>query len=545
MRSRQARRRTSQKQVAKKSLFSAISQPMETNSGAQRQQYIPQEELRFLVFGTRSTFGVGLENPRQEAYPYQLSPYTHNAATRQGGFTLAAACTQSIVREDIYDAIILEFMTWDQALTILAQRLRQRFPNAALILLRLWHPSQLKYRYDVPSPNDSTKSTTKTMDFHTYRQRNGQKRGMDDPELYFSILSQKSRWTFEKPKDEPLVLKLAAKYGASYFAMNFPDNELFEYPKTMMDQLSIFQDNINADDGAARDDLNKAGHATVAASLRSIIRSAKIPSPELAEQVHPWAEAEMQDVCRLWFENGLYPPLQLTSKESEGQTNDSSDRFRQVEFNKAGVTSDRFWSTGGSDAENHKHALEVDETTGSTLSIVNPFDKPRMLYLTYLTTYAPWEEDDDDDGTNAEFSISDDSNASSGSPEFSNLRIRINDKPAILIEALHHQAEQKVQSSPPTEGNESNRGNRKLLQEQRKWPEVARTTAVGIVPKGKSIVHLDPVPTTMYKTTRPFRLLGWSLLPQQVVDALELPTIEYSLEESAVLPSTVDWEWLS
>lgn len=139
------------------------------------------EEPRYLVFGTSTTYGVGLERPLEEAYPYQLSAHTHNAATQSGGFTMAAACTQSIVGDDIlYDVVVVEFQTWQPALSLLLQRLRQRFPHALFIFLRLWHPSQLQYK-DVNGTS---------VDFQTYRRINGNK-AMDDPELYLDILAHK------------------------------------------------------------------------------------------------------------------------------------------------------------------------------------------------------------------------------------------------------------------------------------------------------------------------------------------------------------------
>jgi len=510
------------------------------------------EEPRFLVFGTSSTYGTGLEDPWREAYPYQLSLYTHNAATRHGGFTLAAACTQSIVRDDIYDVIVVEFTTWGTALTILSQRLRQRFPHATLIFLRLWHPSQLKY---TPLPDKKSRpnknATTTTMDFHAFRKMGGKTRAMDDPELYFEIYSQKKQWHFEKPNDEATVLDMASQLSASYFAMNLPDDDLFDYPKTMMDQLSIFEPS------GSGDDLNKAGHATVAASLRSILRSTPLPSPQSAQQVRPWPELELQDVCRLWYENGLYQQPASAQESGEG--------LRKVEFSKAGVAADHYWTLGSSRGAsghaqnkepNHKHALEVDDVTGSTLTLQNPFAEPRMLYLTYLTTYAPLEEEEEEDW---------ESTSRDDPPEFSKLRVRINNKPAVLIEALHHQTKvkdeellQQQQQEEQAQGGSTTANNKKNKEAKR--PELARTTAVGMIPPGQSVIRLDPVPTPLYKRvaasssssnsatasgTRPFRLLGWSLLPQQVVDALQLQTIEYSLEESAVLPSSTDWEWLS
>ena len=412
---------------------------------------IVTDEPRYLVFGTSSTYGIGLENPLEEAYPYRLSEQTHNAATQSGGFTLAAACMQSIVRDNIYDVIIFEFRIWDPALSMLVQRARQRFPHAFLVLLRLWHPSQLQYKQDNGT----------VIDFHTYQKSNGYK-GMDDPELYLSMLARKDRWSFATLGDEAVVLEEASRYRASYFAMNMPDHDFFEYPKTMMDQLSIFQEDS--------DNLNAQGHAIVSSSLRQILQGHK-PVPRNQLRLGSWGEG---DECRLWYENGLY------HDEKDTQ------RLRRVVFEKSGNGAGGDWFVGA----NHKHAMEVNNEMGGTLKIDNPFDGERMLYLTYLTTPAEAEDEE----------------------EYSQLRVRINDKPAILIEAFHTAAQGQ---------------------------ELARTSASGLLPPGSSLVQLDPVLSR--KSTRPFRLLGWSLLSQEVEGRLAL---EFSLEESRV-PVEEYWNWFS
>jgi hypothetical protein len=92
------------------------------------------QSIRYLTLGGPSTYGQGLQQPEEKPYPSLLSESVHNAAQRVGGPTLASLCTQSIVGEDqVYDVIVLEFPPKLEALALLAQRLRQRFPFATLI----------------------------------------------------------------------------------------------------------------------------------------------------------------------------------------------------------------------------------------------------------------------------------------------------------------------------------------------------------------------------------------------------------------------------
>ena len=110
-----------------------------------------KDTIHYLTFGSSSTWGEGLEEPQQQAYPYLLSDTVHNAAARVGGLSLSAICTQSIVDGNgnqytnngiIYDVIVIEFQHSDAESVIhLAMRLRQRFPVAMLVFVRVWTPA--------------------------------------------------------------------------------------------------------------------------------------------------------------------------------------------------------------------------------------------------------------------------------------------------------------------------------------------------------------------------------------------------------------------
>ena len=58
--------------------------------------------------------------------------------------------------------------------------------------------------YTAPAP------AAKVIDFHTFRQMNGNL-GMDDPGLYLKILAQKKRWSFDYPTDKEFVFEQASR----------------------------------------------------------------------------------------------------------------------------------------------------------------------------------------------------------------------------------------------------------------------------------------------------------------------------------------------
>lgn len=85
-------------------------------------------DLRLAAFGTSRTYGSGLGLERKEkAYPYLLSKDANNLAIRAAGPQYPALCTYSMLGEEHYDVIFLEYnMKADDNLLVLSQRLRDR-----------------------------------------------------------------------------------------------------------------------------------------------------------------------------------------------------------------------------------------------------------------------------------------------------------------------------------------------------------------------------------------------------------------------------------
>jgi len=291
-------------------------------------------EVRYLAFGGSSTWGSGLKHPNSESYPYLLSTAAHNAAVRSGKYTLAAACTQTIVQDDVYDVILIEFSVFDDSIAVLTRRLRARFPSASIFFVRLWHPSQMKFRQDDGS----------TLDFVKFRQQLGNP-SLDDAVLYFEMLkSGADRWFIDIPEQETEIKMAAAQVQARYLKLPVPESDVFAYPITMRKTMELFED----------DDLSKHGHFVIAESIRSHVRENQVLLGPDRDKVGTWGNG---DQCNLWYNNGDY--------ELSGR------RLRAIEFDHAG--------------DDHRHALEVS-SAGSSFDIENPFNEDRMLYLTYMTS---------------------------------------------------------------------------------------------------------------------------------------------------------------
>ncbi len=99
-------------------------------------------EIRYAAFGTSQTWGATLADRDTEAYIKKLSlDHSENYAIRSSGPTYPAACTHSIMGDQEFDVIVMEwFHDASSGLMVLAQRLRERFPDAILVIARFWAP---------------------------------------------------------------------------------------------------------------------------------------------------------------------------------------------------------------------------------------------------------------------------------------------------------------------------------------------------------------------------------------------------------------------
>ena len=105
-------------------------------------QRVPSEQIRYAAFGTSIAWGAYLQNRQKDAFIWQLSPNAANFAIRASGSEYPARCLSSMIGDQVFDVIVLEFtMRTEHSTFELAQRLRQRFPDAVIISLRNWTPA--------------------------------------------------------------------------------------------------------------------------------------------------------------------------------------------------------------------------------------------------------------------------------------------------------------------------------------------------------------------------------------------------------------------
>lgn len=396
--------------------------------GARRMRALPQSQiegdLRYIAFGSETTWGIGLDD-FETAYPFQLSPKVRNAASKMGGAVLPAACTESIVGNDVYDVVTIEFERFEESHAVLAERMRRRFPNVIILFVRLWKPSDIVY----------TSNSGESIDLHTWRQIHGG-HSIHSSELAFRMMEAgPEKWTVRVPT-EPLLDAALTRVNALSTMLPVPDRETYSFPQNLLSILTFFSE----DEPHL---LTSKGHTALAREIRNAVRLQRSQSREASSPLlGSWGAG---DACHMWYYSGGFP-----------ESNVHELRFSE-----------------GYDGT-HKHALEFRKGVEGWLRVTNEFSRERMLYLTYMSA-----SDDEDNRI------------------YPKTRVRLNNRATVLLEPYH---EGKVDI------------------------HLTRTSAVGMIPPGDSVVYLDPLETSQ----RCFLLVGASILGD---DAMKrLVPLDFKLE---------------
>lgn len=388
-------------------------------------------QVRFLTLGGPSTWGMGLQDPEQDGYARQLSATVHNAGQRVGGPTLASLCTQSIVGENVYDVIILEFSWYTEefsSLSLLANRLRQRFPNARIIFVQLWSPSQTSYIQD---------GRLVTFDEWRGNQRDNSWGG---PEFLHALDEMTWYDTGDDMSTNSMLKVLVQQVGGSFYRLPKPSNTMQSLKQAKDLFLEIRKSEHDLDDGMVHQyTLSPYGHALVANAIHSSIDTESImeSSRKTRNEVGTWGSG---DSCQLWYDSGK---LDLNKLSHQG--------FGLRQFSKT---------------SEDKYALELSRHGGS-ITIQNPFDEDRMVFLTYMTT----------------------SGFSFANKVYPATKVQVSNKNSIIVDPLHE--------------DDSVRHH------------ISRTTAIGKVPPGRTMLRFDSVE----RTVSPFRIIGVSLLANERLKA--------------------------
>lgn len=476
-----------------------------TNSIEEQQPSQQQQQWHVLSFGSASTWGSGLATS-QQPYPSLLGDANALSIALPTGHVyadLAAACAQTMVvgSDDESDhetttpndinLVTVEYYEFSESHRILIQRMRQRYPAAAIVLVRLLQPAT-----QLVLSKDSEESTIAPT---TFAEWNAQREERDPPSsddaleeillrLVEAMMQADSTWGLARATAETDARITAMLHSDSLLLhQQLPVPFEFRAAKDLHDVLRLY--NYQGDATV----LSAAGHAAVAEAIQSLLQSS-VPTTllhNLRSNVVANGNWGSGDDCHVWYTTGNY------NLESTGRrVNLPVIPQQQHHHEREGDTTilSLAASSAGMIAGTHKHALEFDRhatpsststtataifgsaTGANKITVHNPFDHDRMLSLTYLTD--------------------------ADSMSYPRTRVVVNGAPTVLLQPFHDHVTTNTR-------------------------HVARTSGVGFIPPGASVVALEPLQSTKL----PFRLLGASLLAEEVQN---LPSIEFALEPDSL-----------
>lgn len=501
-----------------------------------------------LSFGSEVTYGSGLQNKTSQAYPYLLDPETVLSAALPSGHwyaDLAAACTQTMVSSGeekgstaataamVYSLVTIEYYEISDSHIVLIQRLRRRFPMAVIVLVRILQPAtQLVLETRTATPLTRSDSiglhnnqnldvqlaaVVNQLSFAEWKARREDIQGISADDRTHETLFRLVSSMMQEAAATGGVWKLSPIETDTRVTSLLHRDRLVLHQQTavpldfaLMQDLEDFLRMYNYQGDATL--LSVAGHEAVADSIRKRVESSdllSLKSLQSSSVVGDWGSG---DDCHVWYATGNYN-LESTGLRVNLPIHEQSRKQRKTETGLPLSLSLRHVAAKA--LGTHKHALEFHRFTpmtsaastiftifrsiGTTISstitsstgtaptstnnqitVHNPFDHDRLLSLTYLTD--------------------------SDSMSYPKTRVVVNGAPTVLLQPFHDRAQHDEALSSR---------------------HVARTSGVGFVPPGTSTVLLEP----LQSTTLPFRLLGASLLAEEVQN---LPSIEFALETDSM-----------
>ena len=305
-----------------------------------------ENEIRYASFGSSVTWGAALEDRENEAYAWRLSNFDRERAKNYGiratGPNYPAACISTMIGEEVFDVIVLEyFCRGPEGLMTLATRIRERFPNAIIIMIKLWSPFQLR--------DDSVNKNVADFAFD-----NGFKLDfIHDPKFKEVILSygaDKFKYQYRDPENDltHLFHTVAKKIGAHVVKMPFSNvadgsNGWLELGDKLLGNDSFH--------------LSAEGHENLANQIKAVVRKVGVPKDTLIGKFHGI------DHCHNWIESGVI---------GKGLEYSSNGVLAKMENTEKYVLS--FYSDDG------------EKESSGWIKVSNPSDTEMDLFLAYMTT---------------------------------------------------------------------------------------------------------------------------------------------------------------
>lgn len=291
-------------------------------------QFVPTEErkeknkIRYAALGSSVTWGASLDDRELLTYVRRVSQHDEkrgkNFGIRSTGPNYPAACLYSMIGDEEFDVIILEFFQKNaEGLMTLAKRIRQRFPDAIIIITRLWYPTQL-FNYEL------------NMNAGDYAEQLGLGRDfIHDPKFHEAIIQSGPRkWEslYKDPNERHNKIHLAVAQEVGAYIVRLPFDERAD---TVHGWLTK-GDKLLAEDSFH---LSKGGHAVLAEEIEEIVdKVGVLKEPRIGEfdgmdHCHNWLESGEISAEIKYSSNGIVSKMPNTQKYAltfSGENTDSS-----------------------------------------------------------------------------------------------------------------------------------------------------------------------------------------------------------------------------
>jgi len=310
--------------------------------------YGSKHNLRVLSFGTSRTWGSGMKDPQKESFPGLLNPYNNkNLALRASDANYPAMCTYTLVGNYSfpYDIITIEYepmsaSATEHAMTFLAKRLRQRYPDAIIILVNVWTlhqffhlPSSKSLRRYVLDNTDMMKPGNPTIPQGALKQVLGKTKASD--------------WKFEDFNSNFIMSRVAQAVDAVVLTLEAP---------VMTDPIAAM---LNVEQMYLTDmsHFSTVGHEWIRDRIVDVVKHKGRTRP--IEHIEPWEDTDM---CVSWFENG-----------------DGIEKVSDAKLqSNMGM---RVFST----PMGRRYSLEaLPSREFNYIEVANPTSKPQHLYLSHM-----------------------------------------------------------------------------------------------------------------------------------------------------------------
>jgi hypothetical protein len=231
--------------------------------------------IRIATFGSSRSWGAAIEHPERDSFSALLG--ARNLAIRASGPEFPAVCTYSMLGDEVYDAFVIEYMLnfVSPALDVLAERLRNRFPEATIIFLNIWAPRQYSHT--------PTQQTLKAMTYKKY-QYHSNFTALD----YVNQVMAETKpedWEFE-PYNRKIIEDVASKVGGWIIDLPRDDDPI----SALSYAVPLYAHDLTH--------FSELGHLWV--RDRILVALSKTGSKNV-KKVLPW---EYTDQCSSWFQTG-------------------------------------------------------------------------------------------------------------------------------------------------------------------------------------------------------------------------------------------------